>query len=69
MSYIPLPQGNAVLLEELLAWLTEALALLATKERDPVPHDLKVVEALLNEHLVGGSHEMSHLYLPFFFSF
>ncbi|XP_005100351.2 microtubule-actin cross-linking factor 1 [Aplysia californica] len=44
-------QGNAALLEELLAWLTDAQALLATKERDPVPDDLKVVETLLKEHL------------------
>ncbi|CAG5119095.1 unnamed protein product, partial [Candidula unifasciata] len=44
-------QGNAALLEELLAWLTDAQALLATKERDPIPDDLKVVEALLKEHL------------------
>lgn len=44
-------QGNAALLEELLAWLTDAQALLATKERDPVPDDLKVVDALLKEHL------------------
>ena len=46
-------QGNAALLEELLAWLTDAQALLATKERDPVPDDLKVVDALLKEHLVS----------------
>ncbi|XP_059145968.1 microtubule-actin cross-linking factor 1, isoforms 6/7-like isoform X2 [Physella acuta] len=44
-------QGNAALLEELLAWLTDAQALLATKERDPIPDDLKVVETLLKEHL------------------
>lgn len=45
-------QGNAALLEELLAWLTDAQVLLATKERDPVPDDLKVVEELVTEHLV-----------------
>ena len=45
-------QGNAALLEELLAWLTDAQALLATKERDPIPDDLKVVETLYKEHLV-----------------
>ncbi|KAK3764301.1 hypothetical protein RRG08_008783 [Elysia crispata] len=44
-------QGNAALLEELLAWLTDAQALLATKERDPIPDDLKVVETLYKEHL------------------
>ncbi|XP_067685972.1 microtubule-actin cross-linking factor 1, isoforms 6/7-like isoform X1 [Haliotis asinina] len=44
-------QGNAALLEELLAWLTDAQALLSTKERDPIPDDLKVVETLLKEHL------------------
>ncbi|KAK6172103.1 hypothetical protein SNE40_018056 [Patella caerulea] len=44
-------QGNAALLEELLSWLTDAQSLLATKERDPLPEDLKVVETLLKEHL------------------
>lgn len=44
-------QGNAALLEELLAWLTDAQVLLATKEKDPIPHDLNVVETLLKEHL------------------
>lgn len=46
------------MLEELLAWLTDAQALLATKEHDPIPDDIKVVETLLKEHLVS----------PFFFS-
>lgn len=44
-------QGNAALLEELLAWLTDAQVLLSTKEKDPIPHDLNVVETLLKEHL------------------
>ncbi|ESO82077.1 hypothetical protein LOTGIDRAFT_237158 [Lottia gigantea] len=44
-------QGNAALLEELLSWLTDAQALLATKERDPIPEDLQVVDTLLKEHL------------------
>ena len=44
-------RGNAALLEELLAWLTEAQALLTTKERDPIPEDLTVVEALVKEHI------------------
>ena len=35
------------------AQLTEYQALLATKERDPIPHDLKVVDKLLKEHQVG----------------
>ena len=47
-------RGNAALLEELLAWLTEALALLSAKEKDPIPEDLTVVEALAKEHLVSG---------------
>ena len=46
-------RGNAALLEELLTWLTEAQALLATKEKDPIPEDLTVVEALVKEHLVS----------------
>lgn len=46
-------QGNAALVEELLAWLTDAQVLLSTKERDPIPDDLKVVEDLYKEHLVG----------------
>ena len=46
-------RGNAALLEELLAWLTEAQALLAAKEKDPIPEDLTVVDALVKEHLVG----------------
>lgn len=41
------------MLEELLAWLTEAQALLATKEKDIIPEDLTVVEALFKEHLVS----------------
>ncbi|KAL5005910.1 hypothetical protein ScPMuIL_017068 [Solemya velum] len=44
-------QGNAALVEELLAWLTDAHALLSTKERDPVPDDLQVVETLFKEHV------------------
>ncbi|ELT90302.1 hypothetical protein CAPTEDRAFT_225114 [Capitella teleta] len=44
-------RGNAALVEELLAWLTEAQALLNAKEKDPIPEDLTVVEALVREHL------------------
>lgn len=44
-------RGNAALLEDLLAWLTEAQALLNAKEKDPIPEDLTVVEALVKEHL------------------
>ena len=47
-------RGNAALLEDLLAWLTEAQALLTAKEKDPIPEDLTVVEALVKEHLVSG---------------
>uniref|UniRef100_A0A0L8H113 GAR domain-containing protein n=1 Tax=Octopus bimaculoides TaxID=37653 RepID=A0A0L8H113_OCTBM len=43
-------QGNAALLEELLAWLTDCQVLLATKEKDPIPEDIRVVETLLKEH-------------------
>ena len=34
----------------MLGRLAEYQALLATKESDPVPHNLKVVEELLQEH-------------------
>ena len=44
-------RGNAQLVEELLAWLTEAHALITTKERDPIPDDITVVDALVKEHL------------------
>lgn len=46
-------RGNSALLEELLAWLSEAQALLVTKEKDIMSDDLTVVEALLKEHLVS----------------
>ena len=31
----------------------EGKTVLATKERDPIPHDLKVVDEFLKEHQVG----------------
>ncbi|KAL3854347.1 hypothetical protein ACJMK2_013620 [Sinanodonta woodiana] len=43
-------QGNAALVEELLSWLTDAQVLLSTKEKDPIPEDLNVVETLVKEH-------------------
>ena len=46
-------QGNAALVEELLSWLTDAQVLLATKEKDPIPDDLGVVETLCKEHSVS----------------
>ena len=45
-------RGSAALVDELLAWLTEAHALLTAKSRDAVSDDLTVVESLLREHLV-----------------
>ena len=58
-------QGNAALVEELLSWLTEAQVLLATKEKDPIPEDLNVVETLAKEHSVSlvpyePQHEISN---------
>ncbi|XP_076088399.1 microtubule-actin cross-linking factor 1, isoforms 6/7-like isoform X5 [Mytilus galloprovincialis] len=44
-------QGNAALVEELLAWMSEAYILLSTKERDPIPDDLNTVETLYKEHV------------------
>ena len=46
-------RGNSALLDELLTWLSEAHALLLTKEKDIMSDDLTVVEALLKEHLVS----------------
>ena len=46
-------RGNAALLEDLLGWLSEAHALLAAKEKDEIPEDLLVVDALSKEHLVS----------------
>jgi len=46
-------QGNAALVEDLLSWLTEAQVLLSTKERDPIPDDLNVVDNLFKEHVVS----------------
>ena len=45
-------RGSAALVDELLAWLTEAHALLTAKDKDAVSNDLMVVESLLREHLV-----------------
>jgi len=45
-------RGNAALVEDLSAWLTEAHALLIAKEKDVTPEDLLVVDVLLREHLV-----------------
>ena len=44
-------RGNAALVEELLAWIMEAQALLSTKEQDPIPDDLTVVDTLAKEHM------------------
>ena len=41
------------MVEELLAWLTEAYVLLSTKEKDPIPDDLNTVETLYKEHVVS----------------
>ncbi|XP_053386476.1 dystonin-like isoform X4 [Mercenaria mercenaria] len=43
-------QGNAALVEELLSWLTDAQVLLSTKEKDPIPDDVGVVDTLCKEH-------------------
>jgi len=45
-------RGSAALVDELMAWLTEAHALLTAKDKDSVSDDLTVVESLLREHLV-----------------
>jgi len=50
-------RGSAALVDELLAWLTEAHALLTAKNKDAVSDDLTVVESLLNEHLVCTTDE------------
>jgi len=53
-------RGSAALVDELLAWLTEAHALLTAKDRDRVPDDLTVVESLLREHLVRSIYSTVH---------
>lgn len=45
-------QGNITLLEELIAYLSDAEVLLLTKEEDEVPEDLSLVEDLLKQHVV-----------------
>ncbi|CAD5120159.1 DgyrCDS8736 [Dimorphilus gyrociliatus] len=44
-------RGNAAIVAELLAWVSETQTFLATKEKDTIPQDLTVVEALLKEHM------------------
>ena len=44
-------RGNAAMMEDLLAGLSEAQSLLITKEKDPLPEDLHVITELVHEHL------------------
>lgn len=44
--------GKAAMMEDLMAWISEALALLASKENNSIPDDLTTADALLKEHLV-----------------
>lgn len=41
------------MLEELLGWIADNHMLLVTKEKDTIPDDLTVVEALTKEQAVG----------------
>jgi len=47
--------------EELTIWLIDCHTLLTAKDRDSIPDDLTVVEALLDEHTVhtGANHCLS----------
>lgn len=58
-------QGNAALVEELLSWLTDAQVLLSTKEKDPIPDDLGVVETLCKEHAVSSCFILFSLVMVF----
>lgn len=44
--------GKAAMMEDLMAWISEALALMASKENNSIPDDLATADALLKEHLV-----------------
>ena len=45
-------QGNISLLEDLIAYLSDAEVLLLTKEEDETPEDMSLVEDLLKQHMV-----------------
>ena len=49
---LQLVRKNAAHVEELMIWLNDCHTLLTAKDKDSIPDDLTVVEALLKEHTV-----------------
>lgn len=47
---------NAALVDELTVWLNDCYVLLTTKDKDSIPDDLTVVDALVKEHAVRIDH-------------
>ena len=47
-----LVRQNAAHVDELTDWLSDCHTLLTAKDKDSIPEDLTVVNALLNEHAV-----------------
>ena len=43
---------NAAHVDELMSWLNDCHVLLTTKDKDNIPDDLTVVDALVREHAV-----------------
>jgi len=43
---------NAAHIDELMIWLNDCHVLLTAKDKDSIPDDLTVVDALVNEHAV-----------------
>lgn len=43
---------NAAHVDELMDWLSDCYTLLTAKDKDSIPEDLTVVDALLHEHAV-----------------
>lgn len=50
---------NAAHVDDLLDWLADCHMLLAAKHKDSIPDDLTVVEALLHEHAVRTSAQVT----------
>ena len=44
---------NAAQVDELMVWLNDCYVLLTAKDKDSIPDDLTVVDALVKEHTVG----------------
>ena len=53
---------NAAHVEELVSWLSDCYTLLMAKDKDSIPDDLTVVDALLKEHMVCTLHMLIGLW-------